>query len=294
MLKTLLVVGFFMTSVTFMISYSEAQTEKNLVSKNAVKVKNEKKDFSFLNGKVGTMANFRLSEDKLLDIVNKFYGTQIKKLIYTDNMIGSLSMLKSGRADFMLTNSVTANYISQRNPDFKVITSEELLLEMVLRISDIQLRDAFNSAINKLKVSGKLEELKRKWISDLPVGQEPSLAKSEKKSYAETIHVGVAGNIPPLDYITADGRPAGYNIALLEEISKIIGKNIEIVIIDSQAKFAALEAKKIDVFFTNAVPNKEDAQKISFDDNVVEQALKKKFIFTEPYYKSSYAFLLKK
>ena len=259
----------------------------------AVGTKPPKTDYSFLNGKTGTTNASVFSEEKLTAAINHKLGSRITKFIYTDTMNSCLSMLKSDRADFMLTSDVSAAYIIQRNPELKsVILTDNNGLAMILRVSDIALRDKLNSAIKKLKASGELAGLYKKWISDLPVGREPIMPRIEKTSYPETIYAGVSGDMPPLDYVAADGRPAGYNVALLTEISKIIGKNIEVISIDAPARFAALQSKKIDVFFWQRVPDKAEKDKLKNDAGV--QAFYKKIAVTEPYCVVKTVFLLKK
>ena len=66
---------------------------------------------------------------------------------------------------------------------------------------------------------------------------------------AETITVAVTGDMPPIDYIAADGTPAGYNTALLAEIGKRLQVNISLVDIDTAARAAALKSKRVDVVF---------------------------------------------
>ena len=36
----------------------------------------------------------------------------------------------------------------------------------------------------------------------------------------ETYVVGVTGDLPPLDYVAADGTPAGFNVALMDAIAE--------------------------------------------------------------------------
>lgn len=60
--------------------------------------------------------------------------------------------------------------------------------------------------------------------------------------------------MPPLDLVLPDGSPAGFNTALLAEISKRIGKNIELVQVDTVARAAALTSKVIDVVFWVILP----------------------------------------
>ncbi len=273
-----------------MAAYSQAQTA---APKQETAVKAAKTDYSFLNGKTGTANASVFNEEQLTAAINKHLGSQIKNFIFTDSMSGGLAMLKSDRAGFMLTSDITAAYIIQRNPEFKsIVFSDNNGLAMILRNSDIKLRDSLNSAIGKLKASGKTAKLYKQWITELPVGQEPAMSKVEKTSYPETIYVGVSGDVPPLDYIAADGKPAGYNIALLAEISKIIQKNIEVMSIDSAARFAALQSKKIDVFFWQRLPDKREQEKTKNKPAV--QAFHKNFITTAPYCVLKTVFLLKK
>ncbi|MEI7481331.1 MAG: transporter substrate-binding domain-containing protein [Elusimicrobiota bacterium] len=274
------------------LAHCAAQATKQ-TKQAAVGAKPLKADYSFLNGKTGTTNASIFSEEKLTAAINRKLGSRITKFIYSDTMSGGLSMLKSDRADFMLTSDVSAAYIIQRNPELKsVIFTDNNGLAMLLRVSDMALRDQLNSAIKKLKASGELAGLYKKWISDLPVGQEPSMPRIGKTSYPETIYAGVSGDMPPLDYVAADGRPAGYNVALLTEISKIIGKNIEVMSIDAPARFAALQSNKIDVFFWQRVPDKAETEKFKNDAGV--QAFSKKIAVTEPYCVVKTVFLLKK
>ena len=252
-----------------------------------------KEDYSFLNAKTVTMIFERWEEEKLKALTNVSYNCFIDKIVY-NSLAGCLSMIKSERADLMMTTDITSIYVAQRNPDIKAfICPEKFGTVMMLRASDSASRDLFDAAIKKIKDSGKMDELQKKWIKELPADKEPELTKIEKSAGAETIYVGVSGDMPPLDYIAADGKPAGFNVALLGEISKEIGKNIEIVSLDSQARFAALESKKIDVFFWIVMPLVESVRSQT-NDNSAEDALYKKFIVTQPHCIVKTAFLIKK
>ena len=70
---------------------------------------------------------------------------------------------------------------------------------------------------------------------------------------AETVRVGVTGDLPPIDYVDEAGIPAGFNTAVLAEISRRTGKNIELVSIDSGARSIALSQGKVDVVFWSRI-----------------------------------------
>lgn len=57
---------------------------------------------------------------------------------------------------------------------------------------------------------------------------------------AKTVRVVVTGDLPPLDYVSMDGQPAGYNVALLSELSKVMNVNFELVTADAASRAAML------------------------------------------------------
>ncbi len=100
---------------------------------------------------------------------------------------------------------------------------------------------------------------------------------------AQTIKVGVTGDLPPLDYVSADGQPAGFNTAILSEIAKRLGRNVEVIDIESGARATALNAKQIDVIFWAVVPNGDKVPNDLDKPDGVE--------FSEPYFKDDVAHL---
>ena len=66
---------------------------------------------------------------------------------------------------------------------------------------------------------------------------------------AETIRVAVTGDLPPLDYISEDGSPAGYNTALIAELGKRMRINIDILNIESSSRTLSLITGVADVIF---------------------------------------------
>ena len=88
--------------------------------------------------------------------------------------------------------------------------------------------------------------------------------------------------------ILADGTPAGFSTAVLSEISRRLGKNIELVNIDSAARASILSSKGADVVFWVAVPKDSTLIPTNIDqptgiaisdpyynDNIVHIGLKK-------------------
>lgn len=72
----------------------------------------------------------------------------------------------------------------------------------------------------------------------------------------ETVTVAVTGCLPPMDYVAADGTPAGFNTAILAEIGRRLQVNIKLVQVDSAARALALSSGMVDVvFWTKGMPS---------------------------------------
>ena len=125
---------------------------------------------------------------------------------------------------------------------------------LAMRESDEDLFQQVDGAVKKMRDDGTLESLEKKYIKDLKAGEEPEAVEIEKFEGADTIKVAITGDLPPIDLILADGRPAGFNTAVLSEIGKRLQKNIELVQIESAARAAALESGRVDISFWAIVP----------------------------------------
>ena len=187
-----------------------------------------------------------------------------------DNLNSMVMSLESGEINGMIVYFTVGSYLCRQNPNMtswleysemeKMVRGEmtniknRFILDQILGTDfsflmmedHLALRDEFNQAIADMKADGTLDALKAS-IMDL---EKVEIAKIEG---AETIKVGVTGDLPPIDYVGADGVPAGLNTAILAEISKRIGKNIELVGIESGARSLALSGGTVDVVFWSRI-----------------------------------------
>ena len=107
----------------------------------------------------------------------------------------------------------------------------------------------FDDAIDSMKKDGTMDQLIKTYLEDVVNGADVEPVKMPVIEGADTIKVGVTGALPPMDYIAPDGTPAGYNTAVLAEISQRIGKNIELVQVDVGGRSVALSSGTVDVIF---------------------------------------------
>ena len=157
----------------------------------------------------------------------------------------------------MSTYQSVADYLLQRSSDKEILPSEKKLQDsfcFALREGDTILKNELNKAIKYMIQDGTLADLSKKYIVDLKNGEEPPAVAIEKIDGADTIKVAVTGDLPPFDLVLPDGTPAGFSTAVLSEVSKRIGKNIELVTIDSAARASILSSKGADVVFWVSVP----------------------------------------
>ena len=105
-----------------------------------------------------------------------------------------------------------------------------------------------NDSILEMKSDGTLDalvekELKAYFESDPEAKDLPTFEN------APTIYIGVTGDIPPMDFVASNGKPAGFNVALLTEIANRAQVNFEMVQIESGARSIALSSGKVDAVF---------------------------------------------
>lgn len=113
--------------------------------------------------------------------------------------------------------------------------------------NNAQLRDRVNEALSDMKADGTLQTLQAQYTKD--VLNDPAPVEFEVFEGAQTLRVGVTGDLPPVDYVAEDGSPAGFNTALLSELGKRLKVNIEILNIESGARTISLTSGVADVIF---------------------------------------------
>jgi ABC-type amino acid transport substrate-binding protein len=172
------------------------------------------------------------------------------KVVYVDSLTDGLLMLRSGKIDNLMVMRFTARYLAQRNNDLVIYGSEDTAYSthMIFSPEKRGQLDKVNGAIKAMQEDGTLDKLTKQWITDLPAGEEPSGGAMPLIKGTETLKVGISGDEPPLDYIAADGAPGGFNVAVLGEIGRRVNLNIELVTVNSNARFTALQSGKIDAF----------------------------------------------
>ena len=223
--------------------------------------------------KIGTLTQLNTSPEQASKLIS---GGELN---FYDNFNSMQMALSSGNINVIQTYGSVAKYMTENNPDFTI--SEDQTVHLVddfccaMRKDDVALKGLFDSAIVTMKSDGTINALVDKYVTHFDGN--PVSVEIPKIPGEETIKVGVTGDLPMLDFVLADGTPAGFNTAVLSEISKRIDKNIELVQIESAARAAALNSKLVDVVFWVVVPADDSSRPKDFD---VPEGL----VTTVPYY----------
>ena len=226
----------------------------------------EKSDVEKYSVKIGMLKYMNVGEQQFNDFMKKIAETFSLKItphevVFFDNLNSMQMAYNAGQIDEISTYTSVAYYLAARNPNVAVLKDHTLEFVdafcLAMRESDEDLFQQVDGAVKKMRDDGTLENLEKKYIKDLKAGEEPEAVEIEKFEGADTIKVAITGDLPPIDLILADGKPAGFNTAVLSEIGKRLQKNIELVQIESAARAAALESGRVDISFWAIVPMSE-------------------------------------
>ena len=239
--------------------------------------------------KVGVIRHLNANKEAL----DKFYDKRDdeahegeRRHVVFNSMTEMTAALKAGQIDELVTYEIVAKYLAAHNWDFDWTPAEAGLADAfccAFRAKDVALKKEFNDAIDAIITDGTLKELEKTYLIDIsrkdviPIVEMPTFNRDEyDDNFEPPIKIGVTGDLPPLDYIRADGTPAGFNVALLAEISRRLQKNFELVSIDSGSRAVALTSGQVDVVFWVIVP--------TYDDVPLNIDKPDEIILTDPYF----------
>lgn len=240
-------------------------------------------ELAYLNTDEATRANMLMSMESILNtyersILNRPSSVEV---VAFDNLSAMQMALQSGQIDAMILYTQVGYYLAFTTGAFKVGMLDAKMpeyepsnynaasnLSMLSKLSvftldqclgtdfsfmlledNAALRDEFNEAIAELKEEDAFTGMMQAQFDALAEGREPEAVEIAHIDGADTVRVAVTGDLPPMDYIDGAGNPAGFNTAVLSAISQKIGKNIELVSIDSAARAVALSSGSVDVVF---------------------------------------------
>ena len=208
-------------------------------------------------GELGRLTKLNVDEDTLTQAITESYFDKVpfSRYRFFDNLNSMIEALVSGSIAGMALDEITAEYLLSRTEEYAIynppetVPSYNLNFSMLLREEDAELRDRISEAIEAMKADGTLDALKKRYIDEVIAGTEPEAIVPEVFEGGETLKVAVTGDRPPMDYFSVAGEPIGFNTALVSEVGRRLGMNVEFVSIDTAARALTLESGISDVIF---------------------------------------------
>ncbi len=213
---------------------------------------------------VGTLVRSGASAENAELAVPEMYSSLVLTALLDDGLSAEKSIkfydsvtllqlaLNRGEIGAMVSPELVGEYMLKANPDYKlrgfVMLKSFTALAFGFMEDRKELCGKFSKVIEDLEREGVIGILARDFISG-PMAANPPVVELPKFDGAETINIAVTGDMPPLDYVAEDGKPAGFNVALMAEIAKRLHININPVNIETAARPSALKSGRADAVF---------------------------------------------
>ena len=215
--------------------------------------------------RMGALTQQNMSEGEFAEFIKSqernFFGWKIMNtnhrlddtFTYFDSLTAMIMALHSGKIDEAALPEPVAEYVRTSDAGVEIscaLHSRTTHLALGFRSDDggQRLCKMVNEALEAMKSDRRLSILTSKYLNRSATTI-PAAESFASFPGAETVKVAVTGDLPPLDMIAPDGRPVGYNTAVLSEIGRRMGVNIELVNIDSGARTSALMSSRVDAVF---------------------------------------------
>lgn len=184
---------------------------------------------------------------------------------FTKSMLGSVidARLDIDNATIKFYNSLMTMQLALSKGEIDAIAMAFGFLE-----ENKELCDKFSRAVEDMEREGVIGILGRDYITG-PAAQNPPAVEFAKFDDAETLTVALTGDMPPFDYVGADGEPAGFNTAILAEIGRRLHVNIKPLNVETGARVTALKSGRADVVFWVMVFMGYDAKQEDIPEGII-------------------------
>ena len=216
--------------------------------------------------RLGLLSKLNTTEQEFSEVWRKTYapsnGDLTIEVKFYDSLTGMQMALHAGDIHQIVLPEAVASYIlnvNQQTEAALVLPADGMSLAFGFRAEDSQLRDDFNKALDSMREDWTLAAIEGVYTAQ-PGLSEPEAVKFSVFPGAKAVRAVITGDLPPVDYIAADGTPVGFNTAILAEIGRRLKMNIQLVEVSAGARTAALTSGRADVVFWYEVNTKSDIQ----------------------------------
>ncbi|MBQ7150738.1 MAG: transporter substrate-binding domain-containing protein [Synergistaceae bacterium] len=216
--------------------------------------------------KLGLLSKLNTTEEQFMETWRKTFAPKNENLEivikFYDNLNAMQMALNVNDINEMILPDFTADYVMNMDKSYRsslVLRSKGMGLAFGFSAENKHLQMQFNEALTALISDWTLSALEGIYIAS-PGMTEPEPIEFRNFEGAEEIRIAVTGDLPPIDYIAADGRPAGFSTAVLSEIGRYLKKNIKLINIEAGARTAALTSGRVDVVFWYEIDTTKEVQ----------------------------------
>lgn len=166
-----------------------------------------------------------------------------------NNLTAMVMDLNAGNVEYLLVPSSVAHYLKAQDDSLTIAPGGAGVpteIRMAVREEDTELHQLLQDGIQSLTDDGSLDTLVETYITNISTNSHPPATAQNE---GDTFVVGVTGDLPPLDYVAADGTPAGFNVALMDAVAEKQNVNFTFIQVEADARLSALSSGRIDVIF---------------------------------------------
>ena len=189
------------------------------------------------------------------DLLEGFLSELVKArriVHFYDSLLAMQMALRASQIDEIVLPEPVVMYLMANNPnEYEIQFSLNMMPSTIsfgFKAGNTALKKDFDEAIKAMKKDGTLMTIQERFITNVGAGDPEEVKFTEFKG-STPIKVAVTGDLPPIDYIAADGRATGYNTAILAEIGKRLKRNVRVISVDAGGRSAALASERADVVF---------------------------------------------
>lgn len=243
---------------------------------------------AFADGqKIGLLGKSGMTEEEYANLANTAVKWTVNEkpsnatlsFKFYDDLPSMLMGLNAGEIDSFIVTKASGEYITNINPSSYKISGVIRMNQANFAFGFMKgkgeiLQKKFNYALGEMRKDGTLEALRLKYFLNPGKDMGFESAEFEKFPDGETVKVALTGDVPPLDFVAPDGKPGGFNTAVLAEIGRRLGYNIEMLVVSTASRIPALASGRADVVFWIQF----------FNDMEKQPDVPSEIIVSEPYY----------
>lgn len=158
-----------------------------------------------------------------------------------------LAALRKGEIDAAAFDRPAAVLAAAEQPELAVFPQEMGRADCGYMLAKgSALTGAFSRAIEELRAGGVLSELEEKWLSGSPAAIDWDAYRLEGRA-GGTLRFACDAGAEPLDYLAADGRPAGFEVELLLRIADALDMGVELLEGNASSLLNMVQSGRADV-----------------------------------------------